>query len=84
MSQELQLFGINHKSSLLSQRERFIIDASNQVSIKEFLNEQLSISAPSFFGLSTCNRTEFYLYGEKGIIDEVFLQVKMILSADDI
>ena len=84
MSQELQLFGINHKSSSLSQRERFIIDASNQISIKEFLNEQFSISAPSFFGLSTCNRTEFYLYGEKGIIDEVFLQVKKILSADDI
>ena len=84
MNQELQLFGINHKSSSLSQREQFIIDASNQISIKEFLKERFPSSAPSFFGLSTCNRTEFYLHGEKGVINEVFLQVKKILVADDI
>ncbi|MBT3674395.1 MAG: glutamyl-tRNA reductase, partial [Proteobacteria bacterium] len=34
---ELQLFGINHKTTKLSERELFIINESNQEEFKNFM-----------------------------------------------
>ena len=36
---ELQLFGINHRTSNVSERERFIINESNQILLNTFLKE---------------------------------------------
>ena len=37
---ELQLFGINHKTSNVSERERFIINESNQILLDSYLKEK--------------------------------------------
>ena len=60
---ELQLFGINHKTTKLSERELFIINDSNQEDFKNFFQSAFSDSVDSFFALSTCNRTEVYIFG---------------------
>ena len=60
---ELQLFGINHKTTKLSERELFIINDSNQEDFKNFFDSSFNDSIESFFALSTCNRTEVYVYG---------------------
>ena len=60
---ELQLFGINHKTTKLSERELFIINDSNQEDFKNFFQGTFGDSIDSFFALSTCNRTEVYIYG---------------------
>ena len=60
---ELQLFGINHKTTKLSERELFIINDSNQEDFKNFFESSFNDSIESFFSLSTCNRTEVYVYG---------------------
>ena len=60
---ELQLFGINHKTTKLSEREFFIINDSNQEDFKNFFDSSFNDSIESFFALSTCNRTEVYVYG---------------------
>ena len=60
---ELQLFGINHKTTKLSQRELFIINDSNQEDFINFFLEHFGESIGSFFTLSTCNRTEVYIFG---------------------
>ena len=60
---ELQLFGINHKTSKLSERELFIINDSNKDDFKIFFIDEFGEFVESFFALSTCNRTEIYFYG---------------------
>ena len=60
---ELQLFGINHKTTKLSERELFIINDSNQEDFKNFFQRVFGNSVESFFTLSTCNRTEVYIFG---------------------
>ena len=60
---ELQLFGINHKTTKLSERELFIINDSNQEDFKNFFQSAFGNSIDSFFALSTCNRTEVYIFG---------------------
>ena len=55
---ELQLFGINHKTSKLSERELFIINDSNQDDFINFFMEEFGHFVESFFSLSTWNRTE--------------------------
>ncbi len=57
----LHLFGINHKTSDVSEREKFIIDESAHIFLENYLNEKFPNVVESFFGLSTCNRTEFFL-----------------------
>ena len=64
---ELQLFGINHKTAKLSERELFIINDSNQDDFINFFNKEFGDHIESFFALSTCNRTEVYFYGDHGI-----------------
>jgi glutamyl-tRNA reductase len=59
---ELQLFGINHKITKLSDRELFIINDSNQEDFKKIIQTEFKDSIESFFALSTCNRTEVYFY----------------------
>jgi glutamyl-tRNA reductase len=61
---ELQLFGINHKTTKLSERELFIINDSNQEELKNFFQSNFINLIESFFALSTCNRTEVYIYGD--------------------
>ena len=39
--QEIHLVGINHKTSKVSDRERFIVDDSNLVYLKDFLVSKL-------------------------------------------
>ncbi len=80
---ELQLFGINHKTSDVSEREKFIINESNQIVLDNHLKKIFKNKLESFFGISTCNRTEFYLFGERNISSEVFHEVMTILENED-
>ena len=81
---ELQLFGINHKTSDVSEREKFIINESNQILLDNHLKNIFNDKLESFFGISTCNRTEFYFFGELGISSNIFDEVMNILGNDDI
>ena len=81
---ELQLFGINHKTSVISEREKFIINESNQIVLDNHLKRIFKNDFESFFGISTCNRTEIYFVGKKGIINEVFNEVLKVLDLNDI
>ena len=60
---ELQLFGINHKTTKLSERELCSINDSNQEDFKNFFQRAFGDCVESFFALSTCNRTEVYIFG---------------------
>ena len=81
---ELQLFGINHKTSNVSEREKFIINESNQILLDIHLKEVFKDSIESFYGISTCNRTELYLFGEKNISKEILPEVLNALNIKDI
>ena len=81
---ELQLFGINHKTSNVSEREKFIINESNQILLNIHLKEVFKKDIESFFGISTCNRTELYLIGKKNISREVLANIFEVLKIDDI
>ena len=81
---ELQLFGINHKTSDVSEREKFIINESNQILLDSHLKNIFNAELESFFGISTCNRTEFYYFGELSISSTIFGEVMNILGNDDI
>ena len=81
---ELQLFGINHKTSVISEREKFIINESNQIILDNHLKRIFKNDFESFFGISTCNRTEIYFVGKRGIINEVFNEVLKVLDLNDI
>jgi len=81
---ELQLFGINHKTSDVSEREKFIINESNQILLDNHLKNIFNNKLESFFGISTCNRTEFYYFGELSISSNIFDEVMNILGNNDI
>ena len=81
---ELQLFGINHKTSDVSEREKFIINESNQILLDIHLKDAFKENIESFYGISTCNRTELYLYGAKNISNKVFPEVLKKLNIKDI
>ena len=82
--QEIHLIGINHKTSKVSDRERFIIDDSNLIYLNDFLRLKLDKRISGFFGLSTCNRTEIYFYGDKGVENDVLKITKEALNISDI
>ena len=77
---ELQLFGINHKTSDVSEREKFIINESNQILLDNHLKNEFSNKLESFFGISTCNRTEFYFVGDQNLSPKVFEEVMTALE----
>ena len=81
---ELQLFGINHKTSKLSERELFIINDSNQDDFINFFKEEFGHFVDSFFSLSTCNRTEVYYFGEPGTSISIAQKTLEFLGCDDI
>ena len=81
---ELQLFGINHKTSNVSEREKFIINESNQILLDIHLKEVFKDNIESFYGISTCNRTELYLFGTKNISKEILPEVLNALNIKDI
>ena len=81
---ELQLFGINHKTSNVAEREKFIINESNQILLDNHLKKLFGEDLESFFGISTCNRTEIYLVGKSGISKKVFKEVLRLLNVNDI
>ena len=81
---ELQLFGINHKTSSVAEREKFIINESNQILIDSHLKSIFHNDLESFFGISTCNRTEIYLVGKSGISVKVFHEILKKLNINDI
>ena len=81
---ELQLFGINHKTSNVSEREKFIINESNQILLDIHLKEVFKDSIESFYGISTCNRTELYLFGTKNISKDILPEVLNALNIKDI
>ncbi len=81
---ELQLFGINHKTSKLSERELFIINDSNQDDFINFFKEEFGHFVESFFALSTCNRTEVYYFGEPGTSISIAQKTLEFLGCDDI
>ena len=81
---ELQLFGINHKTSRLSERELFIINDSNQDDFINFFKEEFGHFVDSFFSLSTCNRTEVYYFGEPGTSISIAQKTLEFLGCDDI
>ncbi len=80
---ELQLFGINHKTSKLSERELFIINDSNQDDFINFFREKFGHFVESFFALSTCNRTEIYYFGEPGTSILIAQKTLEFLGCDD-
>ena len=82
--QEIHLIGINHKTSKVSDRERFIIDDSNLIYLNDFLRLKLDKRISGFFGLSTCNRTEIYFYGDRGLENDVLELTKEALNISDI
>ena len=81
---ELQLFGINHKTSNVAEREKFIINESNQILLDSHLKKIFHDDLESFFGISTCNRTEIYLVGKSGISEQVFYEILKKLNINDI
>jgi len=81
---QLQLFGINHRTSKVSERERFIMNELNQSSLNIALKEKFGNKLDSFFGLSTCNRTEVYLLADSVIAEEIMRETKLILDINDI
>tara|TARA_B110001450_G_scaffold192950_1_gene181229 strand:+ start:161 stop:1393 length:1233 start_codon:yes stop_codon:yes gene_type:complete len=81
---QLQLFGINHRTSKVSERERFIMNELNQSSLNIALKEKFGNKLDSFFGLSTCNRTEVYLLADPVIAEEIMRETKLILGINDI
>ena len=81
---ELQLFGINHKTSSVSDRENFIINESNQILLDNNLKSIFGSSLDSIFAISTCNRTEVYMYADKNISKKVFGKIFNILNIDKI
>ena len=81
---ELQLFGINHKTSNVAEREQFIINESNQIILDNHLKSLFKRDLESFYGISTCNRTEIYMVGRPGISKEVFREVANTLKLDNI
>ena len=80
---ELQLFGINHKTSKLSERELFIINDSNQDDFINFFREEFGHFVESFFALSTCNRTEIYYFGEPGTSISIAQKTLEFLGCND-
>ena len=80
---ELQLFGINHKTSKLSERELFIINDSNQDDFINFFKGEFGNFVESFFALSTCNRTEIYYFGEHGTSISIAHKILEFLGCDD-
>ena len=80
---ELQLFGINHKTSDVSEREKFIINESNQILLDNHLKNAFPNKLESFFGISTCNRTEFYFVGDQNLSPKVFEEVMTVLSNEE-
>ena len=80
---ELQLFGINHKTSDVSEREKFIINESNQILLDNHLKNAFSNKLESFFGISTCNRTEFYFVGDQNLSPKVFEEVMTVLTNEE-
>jgi glutamyl-tRNA reductase len=81
---ELQLFGINHKTSEVSEREKFIINEINQPLLHKHLIERFGNTLDSFFGISTCNRTELYFIGKKGIAKSILKETKFFLGTNSI
>ena len=80
---ELQLFGINHKTTKLSERELFIINDSNQEDFKNFFDSSFNDSMESFFALSTCNRTEVYVYGASLNITQIAKKTLEFFGSSD-
>ena len=81
---ELQLFGINHKTSKVSERERFIINETNQIILDNHFKNLFKFELESFFGITTCNRTEIYLFGKKNISKKVCEETFKCLNIQDI
>ena len=81
---ELQLFGINHKTSKVSERERFIINDTNQILLSSHLKKIFKDDIESFFGISTCNRTELYFVGKKDISKNVLNETLQALQVNNI
>ncbi len=80
----LHLFGINHKTSDVSERERFIIDESAHIFLENYLKDKFQKSLGSFFGLSTCNRTEFYFIADDNIVTDLFNSIKHALDINNV
>ena len=81
---ELQLFGINHKTSKVSERERFIINDTNQILLSSHLKKIFKDEIESFFGISTCNRTELYFVGKKDISKNMLNETLKALQVNNI
>ena len=77
---ELQLFGINHKTSNVFERENFIINESSQIILDDCFKKNFGDDINSFFGISTCNRTEIYLLGKANIAREALEAVYHIAT----
>jgi glutamyl-tRNA reductase len=56
----------------------------NQSSLNIALKEKFGNKLDSFFGLSTCNRTEVYLLADPVIAEEIMRETKLILGINDI
>ena len=64
--------------------ERFIIDESTHIFLENYLKDRFPNVLDSFFGLSTCNRTEFYFIADNDYINDIFNAVKHALGVENI
>ena len=81
---ELQLFGINHKTSNVSDRERFIINESNQFLLNTLIKDKYKNIIFSFFKFFNCNRSEIYILGKKGVIKSFFEEASKLFYLNEI
>ena len=58
---ELQLFGINHKTSVISEREKFIINESNQIILDNHLKKFLRMILNLFLVFQLVTEQRFIL-----------------------
>ena len=74
----LGLISLNYKIAPVKIRELFYIYPEEYQKIFNEINERVTLKG--LFIISTCNRTEIYFVGKKGIIYEVFKEVLKILD----
>ena len=61
-----------------------IRDRSTHIFLENYLKDRFPNVLDSFFGLSTCNRTEFYFIADNDYINDIFNAVKHALGVENI
>lgn len=73
----IQIISISHKNAPLHVREKFAYTKEQQIHMMESMTSSLEVS--ECIVLSTCNRTEMYVYAESGAAGLVFRMMEDVL-----